>query len=715
MKKLFLVLITLLLVVGFSNAQYTKLWEKSAGAYPWLANDNSFRALAVNPVTGHLLVASKTTPYAIHILNALSGEELGTLDMTGVSGGTFNLNLVRVTADGKIYACNLALAAGELKLYQWANEAAVPTVAWSGAVAQRAGDAFQVTGSGVTTKIYCSGSSSNVIYVFSTVDGTVFAPATDISLSAAGLARGGISPIADNQEGGFWVNGAGTPTIHIDGTGANVDTINTGVIASGWHSVKYFERAGRKYVAVIGRNDATFGLTMLVYDITTSEKYPKHFLTLSLTNVYNANANATADVTVKVNPTDDSFIIYQLVSNNGIAAFKVNALDIIQAREDLNADNIPDRKTDTVYVKGVVFTPNYQTSNRSYYIWDGTAGIATFKSGLLSPALSLGDSVGITGFIDHYNGLTEITPLTDTDVVVYKDSAALPIEQELTLAQFKATPEDYEAEFVLFKNLTKVSGNWPTSGSANLTCVTGTDTIIVRIDSDTDIDGNLEPSWPSDIRGVITQFSSTNPAAGYQLQPRFFTDFLAIVPVELASFASVVKGNVVSLNWQTASELNNRGFEVYRNSEMVKFIPGFGTTNEKKSYQFADNNLSNGTYTYKLVQVDYSGAKKTVGTTEAVVNSVPTEFALLQNYPNPFNPNTLIKFALPSDSKVSLKVFSIIGEEVASLVNGNFAAGIHEVNFNAVNFNSGIYFYSISVKGVDGTNFTGTKKMILVK
>jgi hypothetical protein len=187
------------------------------------------------------------------------------------------------------------------------------------------------------------------------------------------------------------------------------------------------------------------------------------------------------------------------------------------------------------------------------------------------------------------------------------------------------------------------------------------------------------------------------------------------VPVELASFTSVIKDNDITLKWQTITELNNKGFEVYRNSEMIKFVPGFGTSSEKKSYQYLDKNLNNGTYTYSLVQVDLNGTKKTIGTTEAIVSSVPKEFSLSQNYPNPFNPSTIINFALPSDAKVNLKVYNVLGVEVANLIDNNLSAGLHQAKFNASSFNSGIYFYTLSAKGIDGSTFSNTMKMLLVK
>jgi hypothetical protein len=85
---------------------------------------------------------------------------------------------------------------------------------------------------------------------------------------------------------------------------------------------------------------------------------------------------------------------------------------------------------------------------------------------------------------------------------------------------------------------------------------------------------------------------------------------------------------------------------------------------------------------------------------------LPVDFVLEQNYPNPFNPRTKIMFSLAADSKVSLTVFDVLGQEVANIISGNLAAGSHELNLNASTINSGVYFYRIDAAGVDGTTFT---------
>jgi len=124
--------------------------------------------------------------------------------------------------------------------------------------------------------------------------------------------------------------------------------------------------------------------------------------------------------------------------------------------------------------------------------------------------------------------------------------------------------------------------------------------------------------------------------------------------------------------------------------------------------------LEAGNYSYRLKQYDFDGTSEFSDIVEVEVLP-PKVFSLEQNYPNPFNPGTKIKFSLAADSKVTLTVFDVLGQEVANLISGNLAAGSHEIDFNASNINSGVYFYRIDATGVDGNNFTSVKKMILTK
>jgi len=187
-----------------------------------------------------------------------------------------------------------------------------------------------------------------------------------------------------------------------------------------------------------------------------------------------------------------------------------------------------------------------------------------------------------------------------------------------------------------------------------------------------------------------------------------------VLPVELASFTSTVSNRDVTLNWSTASELNNSGFEIERssNNEWTKVgnVNGNGTSSTVNNYSYTDRSLATGSYSYRLKQVDFNGNFEYFNLNNEVNIGTPSTYALSQNYPNPFNPSTTINFDLPTDGNVSLKLYDMSGKEVATLVNEVRSAGYYSVNFNASQLTSGVYFYTISAD-----NFTATKKMLLVK
>jgi Secretion system C-terminal sorting domain len=191
-----------------------------------------------------------------------------------------------------------------------------------------------------------------------------------------------------------------------------------------------------------------------------------------------------------------------------------------------------------------------------------------------------------------------------------------------------------------------------------------------------------------------------------------------IIPVEFTSFTSTVNESTVTLDWSTATETNNKGFEIERSNGnefvSVGFVDGHGTTTEIQNYSFTDRNVAVGSYTYRLKQIDFDGTFAYSSVVEADVTG-PKEFALDQNYPNPFNPSTKITFRLKEDSKVSLKVFNVLGEEVMTLINSDLATGFHQVDFNAKNLNSGVYFYRLEANGINGEKFADVKKMMLTK
>ncbi len=193
----------------------------------------------------------------------------------------------------------------------------------------------------------------------------------------------------------------------------------------------------------------------------------------------------------------------------------------------------------------------------------------------------------------------------------------------------------------------------------------------------------------------------------------------AILPVELVSFNVVSKGNDVELNWLTATEVNNKGFEVERKTDniwkTIGFVSGKGTTSNTSKYFYTDDlkNVSyNGNIAYRIKQVDYNGTYKYSNEVAVQLNSNPVEYSLMQNYPNPFNPSTVIKYSVKENTHVILKIFDMLGREVSTLLDEEKSAGTYTINFDAsrAGLSSGTYFYTIKAG-----NFVQTKKMLLLK
>lgn len=202
------------------------------------------------------------------------------------------------------------------------------------------------------------------------------------------------------------------------------------------------------------------------------------------------------------------------------------------------------------------------------------------------------------------------------------------------------------------------------------------------------------------------------------------------LPVELSSFSvNSVEGTKAQLKWETATEVNNYGFEIERslavndnepseskselNWEKVTFIKGHGNSNSTKTYSFTDKNLVGGSkFIYRLKQIDIDGTFEYSDAVEIEV--LPNKYELLQNYPNPFNPETNIKFSLPEDAKIAVNIYNVLGERVATILNKELKAGFHQVNFNTTSagykLSSGVYIYTLETK-----NFSQVKKMILMK
>lgn len=211
---------------------------------------------------------------------------------------------------------------------------------------------------------------------------------------------------------------------------------------------------------------------------------------------------------------------------------------------------------------------------------------------------------------------------------------------------------------------------------------------------------------------IFFNFGVTGATAG---ERTYYFDDLAFgitpVPVELTSFTANVTDGGVVLNWSTATEVNNRGFEIEKsengNWNKIGFVEGNGTVTSTRNYTYTDVTAP-GKYSYRLKQIDFDGSFTYSNAVEA--EFMPSEFSLGQNYPNPFNPETKISFTLPVQENVTIKVFDLTGKEVKTLVSGKMEAGKHSLTLNAEGLSSGVYFYQMTAG-----SFTSVKKLSVLK
>lgn len=263
----------------------------------------------------------------------------------------------------------------------------------------------------------------------------------------------------------------------------------------------------------------------------------------------------------------------------------------------------------------------------------------------------------------------------------------------------------------------------PFSQSNNGTIVTGspgwTDVVTIHFDI-VDPNGSAQLSWltTSPFWGIFDADNSTLWQTGE------FEDLNGPLPVELISFTGTLLSNeYVLLEWKTASAFNHYGFEIERASslttpvqgwETIGFVESYGDPSSLVEYSFTDVTFHSFPIAkYRLKSIDNDGSFQY--SYEIEVNTLPLSYELSQNYPNPFNPSTKIRFTIPFDetrytTSVKLKVYDILGNEVATLVDEEKEPGIYEVEFSTKGLASGIYIYRI-----ESVDFIDTKKMVFLR
>jgi hypothetical protein len=253
--------------------------------------------------------------------------------------------------------------------------------------------------------------------------------------------------------------------------------------------------------------------------------------------------------------------------------------------------------------------------------------------------------------------------------------------------------------------------SYGTSGGTSFSCpiLAGAAALVLSVDP------TLTPMEVLDLlRQTASQSNNPDRLMGWGIINTLDAIELIPVPVELTLFSGSYVNGSVQLEWRTATETNNFGFEVqkrYDNTsyEKIGFVPGNGTSTNGMQYSFEDDDLSAVRIFYRLKQLDFNGVFEY--SNEIMVEVLKlTDYQLFQNYPNPFNPSTSIKYSIPVQSKIKIALYDIIGNEVSSLFEGVQESGVHDINLTADNLPSGVYFVSMRAE-----NFSKAIKITLMK
>jgi subtilisin family serine protease len=219
---------------------------------------------------------------------------------------------------------------------------------------------------------------------------------------------------------------------------------------------------------------------------------------------------------------------------------------------------------------------------------------------------------------------------------------------------------------------------------------------------------NLTPTEVLEVlRSTATQSNNPDNLYGWGIINALSAMNLVTIPVELTLFSGNYENGVVNLKWITATETNNFGFEVERRNdyspyEPIGFVNGNGTSTNRVTYNFVDENLSANQYYYRLKQIDLDGSSEYSNEIEIEIVGL-TDFQLYQNYPNPFNPSTKIKYYIPQNSFVKITLHDILGSEIRTLVSENVQPGIYEIVLDGSDLSSGMYFVRLSSENIQRT------------
>jgi hypothetical protein len=334
-------------------------WSIIGGDQAWfLDTGNGTRGLARNPVTGNILIATRSGGTAVKVIDPATGSVIKDLDVTGIEGGFFAINKVAVTADGQIFVANFSLNGPDYKIYYYADEDAAPAELFSGdPYSARIGDAFAVSGTGDDVTLYASGTGVSNLAVF-TYDGSIIAHDRNVPLGGDWVN----GHLVDNGDGTAWVNAREQAFRKIDlTTGEAQITIPADIISFSQSEFAVGTFDGRTLMAS-GYGPATENIVR-IYDMTD----PMRPVQIAKTDTMgNGGSNGFRVGGVAFDTENNK--MFALSNDVAIEAYDITeVLDVEYTTVTfrVNTSTVPDtlRESDRVYIRGA-----YQPGGTGDYV-----------------------------------------------------------------------------------------------------------------------------------------------------------------------------------------------------------------------------------------------------------------------------------------------------------------------------------------------------------
>lgn len=723
-------------------------------------------------------VVSRKGGIFVYVLDAETGEIIDSLNTEGISGGTFALNDIEVSGDGRIYAGNMSMGAEQtFKLYELHPTMAPRVVLEFPHVDNaRIGDKLTMVGNwfdgGLT--LYAGDGSNARVFKFEmngSQNGQLFGAPTVIDLEV--VASGATPIVAPLADGSFFWTASGRNVHFFEADGTHVGEIPGSVVAGSSTALRYLGMEGDDHMLAVyqhgnsspmGENENIRVVRIPDGDLASASI---DFVTPSMRGA--GNGNGTGKVAMV--PVDDgSANLFVLGTDNGIAGYHAFELDLefpdysadLEIMPIAQARNFPDDRF--ALVKGIVNSPDHGFGVADYFIQDETGGInvTDFVEGgaQKGQVVEPGDSIIIMGEIATFRNQRNIEV---ADYQIVNRGNPLPEPVVITSADMRADSE-YQGMRVQLRNMYIIEQDiaiWPEDGASSgsgvnirITSEESPDTLVMRLARNNTAfgEGAGQPLPPPvfHVSGTMAQFNDVT-----QLFPFFADDIVPAAEIQWANLQwppqgeikegeeFMVYAQIYSEGITDASDQESDDIKAWFGVNTANVAPweegwtwieaDFNSEHSSNNHEYmADigSGLSEGLYYYvsrfQLMDFDYvyggfqggfwdgennvSGQLTVAKETSADLADIPKEFGIDQNFPNPFNPSTNIRYAVPQTAHVTINVYSITGQLVATLVDETRDAGYHNVAFDATRLASGMYIYRMQAG-----DFAKTRKLMLIK